>query len=130
MNRILMAGLGGSRGGSLRRYRAVCLGACAALALGVGVVTAASPQVDLAIKAVEAVGNDPGKLKLFCELNKLLQAAGEKEDAAAQKQIEDLVAQIGPEFSAAWDIGDELDENTEDGQEFYEAVDTLAEKCQ
>jgi hypothetical protein len=122
MTRIRTAGLG--------RYRGVWLGACAALFLGAGVVTAASPQVDLAIKAVEAVGNNPGKLKLFCELNKLLQAAGEKEDAAAQKQIEDLVAQIGPEFSAAWDIGDELDENSEDGQEFYEAVDTLAEKCQ
>ena len=116
--------------GYLEGYRAVCLGACAALVLGAGVVTAASPQVDLAIKAVEAVGNDPGKLKLFCQLNKLLQAAGEKEDAAVQKQIEELVAQMGPDFSAAWDIGDELDENSEDGQEFYEAVDTLAEKCQ
>jgi hypothetical protein len=104
--------------------------ACAALVLGAGVVRAASPQVQLAIKAVEAVGNDPAKLKVFCQLNKLLQAAGETEDAAVQKQIEDLVAQIGPEFSAAWDIGDELDENTEDGQAFYEAVDTLAEKCQ
>ena len=61
--------------GYLEGYRAVCLGACAALVLGAGVVTAASPQVDLAIKAVEAVGNDPGKLKLFCQLNKLLQAA-------------------------------------------------------
>lgn len=126
MKRSLMAGLESYLGG----YRAVCLGACAALVLGAGVVTAASPQVDLAIKAVEAVGSDPGKLKLFCELNKLLQAAGEKEDSAAQKQIENLVAQIGPDFSAAWDIGDELDENSEDGQEFYEAVDTLAEKCQ
>ena len=118
MKRILMTAVGAG------------VGVFAAAALGAGSAPAASPQVDLAIRAVQAVGNDPGKLKLFCELNKLLQAAGEKEDAAAQKQIEDLVAQIGPDFSAAWDIGDELDENSEDGQEFYEAVDTLAEKCQ
>ena len=50
--------------------------------------------------------------------------------ASIQKQIEDLVVKIGPDFSAAWDIADELDENSADGQEFYDAVDTLAEKCQ
>lgn len=106
------------------------LAACAAAVLGAGLAPAASPQVDLAIKAVQAVGNDPARLKLFCEFHKILQSAGDKDDDATQKQIEDLVTKIGPDFSAAWDIADELDENSNDGQEFYDAVDTLAEKCQ
>jgi hypothetical protein len=115
MKRIVMAGLG--------------LGAGVAFVLTAGAAPAASPSVDLAIKAIEAVGSDPAKLKMFCELNKLLQSTGDKEDPAAQKQVEDIVSKMGPDFSAAWDIGDELDESSEDGQEFYGAVDTLAEKC-
>jgi hypothetical protein len=107
-----------------------CLGTCVMIVLGAGPAPAASPQVDAAIKAIEAVGNDPARLKLFCELNKLLQDAGDKEDPATHKQIEDLVTKIGSDFGAAWDVGDELDENSPDGQEFYAAVDTLAEKCQ
>jgi hypothetical protein len=103
--------------------------ACVAIAVGAGTVPAASPAVDLAIKTIESVGADAGKLKIFCNLNKLLQDAGDKDDPAIQKQIDDLVTQLGPDFSAAWDIGDELDENSPDGQEFYGAVDTLAEKC-
>jgi hypothetical protein len=102
----------------------------AALILCAGVAQAASPQVETAIKAIEAVANDTGKLKLFCDLNKLLQEAGDKEDTATQKQIEDLITRIGADFGAAWDVGDELDENSPDGQAFYAAVDTLAEKCQ
>jgi hypothetical protein len=100
-----------------------------AMFIAAGTVPAASPAVDLAIKTIEAVGNDPAKLKTFCALSKVLQQSGEKDDPAIQKQIDDLVSQLGAEFSAAWDVGDELDENSPDGQEFYGAVDTLAEKC-
>ena len=113
----------------MRRFGA-SLAACAMAVLGASVAPAASPQVALAIKAVQSVGNDPARLKLFCEFHKVLQSVGDKEDEATQKKVEDLVARIGPDFSAAWDIADELDENSADGQEFYDAVDTLAEKCQ
>jgi hypothetical protein len=122
MKRVVMPILGAGLGAGLI--------ACAALSLSPGVALAASPQVEAAIKSVEAVGNDAGKLKLFCDLNKLLQEAGDKEDPATQKQIEDLITRIGSDFGAAWDVGDELDENSPDGQAFYAAVDTLAEKCQ
>jgi hypothetical protein len=114
----------------MKRVVIASLGAWAVAVAGTGVAPAASPQVDTAIKAVQAVGNDPARLKLFCEFHKLLQAVGDKEEEAAQKQIEDLVAKIGPDFSAAWDVAEEIDENSEDGQAFYDAVDTLAEKCQ
>jgi hypothetical protein len=118
MKRVLMASLG------------ACAAAIVGTGLGTGIAPAASPQVDLAIKAVQAVGNDPARLKVFCEFHKLLQTVGDNEDEAAQKQIEALVTRIGPDFSAAWDVAEELDENSEDGEEFYDAVETLAEKCQ
>jgi len=104
--------------------------ACLAVALSASVLPAASPQVEAAIKAIEAVGADAGKLKLFCALNSILQSAGDDDDAAVQKQVADILAQIGPDFAAAWDIGDDLDEDSADGMEFFAAVDTLAEKCQ
>ena len=120
----------------MKRSLVVCVGACAvvgvavaAASLGSGTLSAASPQVDQAIKSIQSVANDAGKLKLFCELNELLQEAGDKEDPDTTKQIDDLITKIGADFSAAWDVGDELDENSPDGQEFYAAVDTLADKC-
>jgi hypothetical protein len=105
------------------------LWACAAV-IGAGVAPAASPQVDAAIRAVEAVAADPARLKLFCELNKLLLSGADSDDPETEKQTEAIVAQMGPDFSAAWDVGEELDENTPDGQAFYGAVDALADKCQ
>ena len=51
-------------------------------------------------------------------------------DRSRTWQVEDLVAQIGDDFDAAWEVGEGLDENTPDGKEFFGAVDTLAEKCQ
>jgi hypothetical protein len=118
MKRVVMASLG------------VCAVAVLGAGMGSGIAPAASPQVDLAIRAVQAVGNDPARLKVFCEFHKLLQTLGDKEDEAAQKQIEDMVTRIGPDFSAAWDVAEELDENSADGEEFYDAVETVAEKCQ
>jgi hypothetical protein len=103
--------------------------ACAAVAIGASALTAASPEVEKAIKSLQAVGADAGKLKLFCGLNTLLETAGEKEDPAVQKQIDDTIAQIGPDFAAAWDAGDQLEEESPDGKEFFAAVDALAQKC-
>src|SRR5262245_20585936 len=108
----------------MKRSVVAGLGALAGLAvlsagIGSGRLFAASPQVDQAIKSIQSVANDAGKLKLFCELNELLQEAGDKEDADTLKKIEDLITRIGSDFSAAWDVGDELDENSPDGQEFY-----------
>src|SRR5262245_31936776 len=100
-----------------------------AVALGASAVLAASPNVEAAIRAIQSVGADAGKLKLFCALNDVLQTAGEKDDPALEKQADDIIKQLGPDFEAAWDLGNELDEDSADGMEFFAAVDTLAEKC-
>jgi len=102
--------------------------ACAA-ALCASVALAASPQIDAAIKAIQSVGADPAKMEVFCDLYNALSTAGEKEDPEVQKKVEGWIAELGPDFSAAWEIGEQLDETTADGMEFYAAVDALAEKC-
>jgi hypothetical protein len=56
-------------------------------------------------------------------------AIGDKDDPAAEKQIEDLVKRLGSEFETAWDAGDGLDENSADAKEYYAVVDSLEEKC-
>jgi hypothetical protein len=102
-------------------YLAVGLAAMAAVA--------ASPQIEAAIKTINKVGGDAGKLKTFCALSKVLQSMGEKEDAAAEKEIETYLKQLGTDFETAWNAGDDLDENSADAKEFYAAIDALDEKC-
>jgi hypothetical protein len=100
---------------------ALCLVAAPALA--------ASPKVESAIKVYQAVGANPAKLKTFCEMTKLMEQMGEKQDAAKEAQIDRLAGQLGPDFQAAWEAGDGLDENSPDGKALYAALDALEEKC-
>lgn len=113
----------------MKRVLMMGVGACAALVIGASSVPAQDASVAGAIKAIEAVGADPGKLKLFCELNNLVESAGEKEDPALDAKIDDALGKLGEDFSSAWEVGEGLDESTEDGKKFYGAVDALAEKC-
>jgi hypothetical protein len=92
-------------------------------------VLAASPQVESALKTFKAIGSDAGKVKIFCEMVQTMDASGEKEDAAAEAKITGLMKQLGPDFEAAWNAGDGLDDSTEDGKAFNAAMDDLAEKC-
>jgi len=103
--------------------------ACVAAGLGAHIVLAAAPEIEAAIKTLQAVGADPGKLKTFCELNKIMQAVGKKEDPDAEKQMEDIAKRLGPEFETAWYSADELDETSPDAQAFYTAADALGAKC-
>jgi hypothetical protein len=103
--------------------------ACAALAFGAGLVSAASPRIDAAIKTIQGVGGDAAKMALFCDLVEILDDAGEAEDPALEKRVDDLLAKLGQPFSAAWEEGSELDEKSADGVEFSAAVDALSEKC-
>jgi hypothetical protein len=99
---------------------------------------AASPKVDAAIKSIQAAVADPAKMTAFCDLidlggddeDKAGAAVVEKEDPALEKQEDSFLAQLGADFEAAWDVGEELDENSADGKEYIAAIDALAEKCQ
>jgi hypothetical protein len=50
-------------------------------------------------------------------------------DDTQEKEIDGLLTQLGPDFAAAWEVGEELDENSADGKAFAAAVDGLAAKC-
>jgi hypothetical protein len=100
---------------------AVCLGAYGALAL--------SPKVESAVKTFKGISADPGRTKTFCEMIQIMDAAAEKEDAAAEGKISDLMKKLGPAFEAAWNAIDDIDENSEDAKAYNAAVDELAEKC-
>ena len=97
--------------------------------LGVYGALAASPKIDSAVKTLKGISADAGKLKTFCDMVKAMDAAGEKEDAAAEAKITGLMQQLGADFEAAWNAADGLDDNTEDGKAYNTAMDDLAGKC-
>jgi hypothetical protein len=103
----------------------------AALALGLvaAPALAASPKIESAIRVYKAVGSNPQKLRTFCEMSKVIERMGDKEDAALEAQIDRLMGQLGPDFQTAWEAGDGVDENSPDGRALYAAIDELEEKC-
>jgi hypothetical protein len=109
MKRFVLAGL------------LACIGAVGALA--------ADPKIEAAIKTFQAIAADPGRVKTFCEMIQVMDATGDKEDPAAEAKITGLMKQLGPDFEAAWNTADEVDEDTPDGKDYNAAMDSLADKC-
>ncbi len=90
---------------------------------------AANPKVESASKVFQSIAADPAKVKTYCEMSKVMDSAGEKPDQAIDAKIQGYMKQLGPEFEQAWDAGNELDENSEDGKTFNAALNTLSSKC-
>ena len=100
---------------------AVCLATVPALA--------ASPKIDAAVKTFKAVGGDPGKLKTFCDMSKVMDAMGEKQDAASEAKIQGFMKQLGSDFETAWGAAEDLNETSPDGKAYNAALDELSSKC-
>src|SRR6185369_8754920 len=100
---------------------AVCVAAAPAFA--------ASPKIDAAIKTFKAVGADPAKQKVFCDMSKAMDAAGEKPSPAVEAKIDGFMKQLGADFETAWAVADGLNENSPDGKAYNNALDELAGKC-
>lgn len=105
------------------------LAACVAVCLAASPVLAASPKIESAVNVFKAVAADANKLKTFCAMAKVMDAAGEKEDPKLDAQIEGFMKQLGPEFVTAWSAAEDLDENSADGKVYNAAVDDLSGKC-
>jgi len=90
---------------------------------------AASPKVESAAKVFQTVAADPAKVKTYCEMSKAMDSAGEKPDQAADAKIQGYMKQLGPDFEQAWNAGNDLEENSEDGKTFSAALDKLSTKC-
>ena len=102
---------------------------CVAVLLGAGPCFAASPKIEAAIKTLKAVGADAGKLKIYCEMTKAMDAMGEKQDAAAEAKIQGYVKQLGAEFETAWNVISDVDMETPDGKAITAALDGVEGKC-
>jgi|SoimicmetaTmtLAB_FD_contig_31_19265724_length_524_multi_1_in_0_out_0_1 hypothetical protein len=103
--------------------------AAVAVCLAAAPVLAASPKIDAAVKTLKAVSADPAKLKIFCDMSKVMDAAGEKADAAADAKIAGYMKQLGPDFETAWNAAEGLNETSADGKAYNGALDDLAGKC-
>ena len=103
--------------------------ACIACSLSAFPAFAASPNTEAAVKTFKAVGTDTGKLKIFCEMTKVLDARGDKQDDAADAKIQGYIKQLGNDFEVAWIASDDADEATPDGAALRAALDDLAGKC-
>lgn len=102
---------------------------CAALCLAAQPALAASPKIDSAVKTFKAVAADPGKLRTFCEMSKVMDAMGDKDDPAGEAKIDGFMKQLGKDFEQAWGAGEGVDENSADGKALNAALDELSGKC-
>jgi hypothetical protein len=109
----------------MKRVVFAAVAACLAAAPGL----AASPKIDAAVKTFKAVSADPAKLKIFCDMSKAMDAAGDKPSPAAEAKITGFLKQLGPDFEAAWAAADGLGENSSDGKAYDDALDDLSGKC-
>lgn len=92
---------------------------------------AANEKVETAIKAFDQVGADAAKLKIYCDMSKLMSSSDDDEGKAEalDKQMQDYMQQLGPEFENAFEAGADLDPDSEDGKTYDAALDKLDAKC-
>jgi len=103
--------------------------AAVAACLAAHPVLAASPQVDAAIKTFKAVAADPAKVKIFCDMSKAMDEAGDKPTSAAHAKINGFMKQLGKDFETAWAVAEGLNDTSPDGKAYNNALDELAGKC-
>jgi hypothetical protein len=94
---------------------------------------AASANIETAVKTFEQVGTDEGKLKTYCEMSKVMSSGEDDEDEAKaealDKQMQDYMKQLGPDFESAFEAGADLDPDSEDGKAYDAALTSLDGKC-
>jgi hypothetical protein len=100
--------------------------------LAPGPAHAVSSKVQAAIKSLEKIEADGPKFQSFCKLLRDIDDVPEQDEAKAEAlegQLDDLLKSIGLDVLHAWDLGNDLDPQSEDGKAFETAVETLEEKC-
>ncbi len=110
------------------------LAALAVCGLCVPAALAASASVEAAKKSFDAVGADAAKLKIYCEMSKLMSAnddENEDESKAEEldKKMQGYMKQLGSDFETAFEAGADLDPDSADGKAYDAALDALDAKC-
>ena len=105
----------------------------AAIAMrGVGPAFAVSPKVQAAIKSLEKIEAQGAMFQAFCKLLREIEDVPEQDEAKAEAldvQSETLLRSISLAVLRAWDLGSDLDPQSEDGQAFEAAIEGLEKKC-
>jgi hypothetical protein len=89
----------------------------------------ASPNVESALKVLQAAAADANKLKTFCELMDVEEKLGDKEDSVLVAQKDKLLDQLGADFKAAWNTVEGTDERSPDGRALNAALEQIEDKC-
>ena len=94
------------------------------------------PTVEELQKLVQTIASDEAKLKVYCEIGKLLGESDkalenndEKAFDAIVAKLDDLVPQIGPDYKKAMDGLAEVDPNSDEGQKLNAVFKQLQEQC-
>ena len=90
---------------------------------------AADAKVTAAIATFKAVEADKTKLDTFCAMGKEMAEGGEKGNAASDARIDGFMKSLGQDFEAAWNVGEGLDDKSDDAKALNAALDNLQSKC-
>ena len=102
---------------------------CVTFCLCTSCALAADPRIDSAIQEFKAVASDPARLKTYCAMSNAVDTAEEKDNTVAKAAIDRHMKELGAEFEKAWNVGDDVDENSTDGKALSAAIDELTAQC-
>jgi hypothetical protein len=77
-------------------------------------------------KVVQIITSDKAKTQAYCDLNKLMAAAEQKN---SQAQADALVGKLGPEYSKVMGGLTQIDPNSSEGKEFISMLSGLYKLC-
>ena len=77
-------------------------------------------------KVVQSITSDKAKTQAYCDLNKLMAAAEQKN---SQAQADALVGKLGPEYSKVMGGLMQIDPNSSEGKEFISILSALDKLC-
>lgn len=91
----------------------------------------ADERVDAAVRALDAIEADAGKLQGFCAIVKEMFAAGEDEQKSEELEakMEQYLTSLGPEYLSAWELGEDLGQGSAEAARLEAAFERLEDKC-
>ncbi len=108
------------------------LAAATALFLIATPALAASPQVEAAVKVLQAIGSDPAKLDKFCKVMKIvegIQARLERLEARITTSLEEALGDNFKAYREAAKKIEDAEDEAPDSKALTTAMDDLTDKC-
>jgi len=100
--------------------------------INIGQATAATPVVDKAVKALGSLSSDAPKLKAYCVAFNEYADSGDNEakQKTANEKMSSVLNSFGPRFQGIWQVYQESDPSSADGQALDTAFAKLDEQCE